>query len=236
MKRYAQDSKSMRRLLHTGSGAWHMYLEANYNFPFEVGARLAIQMPGGIRLAASYGMMQQAILQEANKALLGADTYGAHVGRVIDKFLQTSSVWRAHLEWRPFERHGFYMGLSYVQMSFRGQVNAADLADISLGFQGARDILQATSYQVETKLSLAVAELGWEWTILYIFNLRLGLGVAKLIGHEVNISAQFDKAVSNEYKQQILEKAGRGAEIINLTLQQYNIYPSLSVGLGVRFF
>ena len=65
---------------------------------------------------------------------------------------------------------------------------------------------------------------------------RSGVGISKVIGHDIVISTHFQGEVPIEYKKQAQEKAGRASEIVHLILQQYNIAPSLSLGLGVRFF
>lgn len=230
------DEEMQSKRFSVQKGFWHLYLEANIQLPFETGARIALQVPGGLRFAASYGVVQRAYIHEINKQLMGMDTYGLQVGRMIDDFTQSFFVWRAQLEWRPSEKHGFYMGLSYVQLNLRGQVQAAAIADLSTGFQSPSEYLQATRYDVHARLSLATAEIGWEWLLFSIINVRLGVGVSKLIGHDIVISTHFQQEVPAEYKKIAQEKAGRAGEIVHLILQQYNIAPSLSLGVGVRFF
>ncbi|MEZ4407501.1 MAG: hypothetical protein R3A52_13650 [Polyangiales bacterium] len=148
--------------------------------------------------------------------------------------LQSSFVWRTHVGWRPFTRHGFVVMAGYGLVTLGGGASAealiAGITGRSLppGNAGAN-----YTYAVRSTLHMVDVELGWEWLFLRDRPVvGAALGFAGTLTSRTTITPQYTPRAP----QATASLSAYGQEYLDDLLRSYVFTPVLSVSVGYRFF
>jgi hypothetical protein len=228
------------------SREWHLGLEAMTDFPIQVGGQLTLEVPYGLRVSVSAGAFIRPYADLINDTIVASGGYDQRTADVISATLGDSIVWNVHLGWRPFRAAGFYIATGYRQVILAGRVDPADVVEIATGQtipQAQRDLLER-SYAVTSTLHMVDVELGWELVFVRRLILRFGLGAALTVGARTEIP-RVRSDVPSEYEG-LVDQTLVDEEIDRVRLQagdhldsiyrRYVFVPTISIGIGYRFF
>jgi hypothetical protein len=212
---------------------WHLDLVANTDVPLTVGADIRLETPHRLQLSASLGALPSDYIGLINKAVVALDGYDEGTANVVGQALSDSLVLRLRLGWRPMSKRGFYVQVGYSLVTLGGGVSGKDLLSLALDHT-PEDVGTIQSYSVESTLHMLDVELGWQWTFVRTYVLRIGLGFSATIESSTQVTPKFTpipitaKAV-NAF-------ADAAARYLDETYQNYVFTPTATIGFGVRFF
>lgn len=218
----------------SGTSGWHLNVEAVTNMPVDMGGRLMLEMPGRIRLATSFGVMPFFYADFVNAVGVGVGLYDQQTAAVLKGTLQNSFVWRVGLEWRPFEKAGFYLGAGYGLVVLNSKLSGASLAGMSLGIPSSS--LSLVNFQLNSMLHMMNGELGWEFNFLRVMSLRLAVGFIGTVASNTKIQAQVSSTVPTQIRTTITNGANTAASLFDNMYRSYIFSPTVSLALGFRFF
>lgn len=162
-----------------GAVAWDLRAGAGTEFPIDLGVHGVVEGPGGLRLTTSLGYMPGVYVDAINATLIAFKAYDDTTADLIRATLDSSLVWKAHLGWRPFRRHGFTVEAGYRLVTMGGGLGTEDLIAAVTGStppSQTEDV--GLEYNVSSTLHMADAELGWEWRLGGRLWLRAAVGGA----------------------------------------------------------
>lgn len=213
---------------------WRLTLSAGTDLPLSLSARVDVEGPYRLRLSTSVGVMPGPYVDAINAVGTSAGWYTQSEADLIRIALQTSFVWRTHLGWRPFERHGFVAMAGYGLVTLGGGASAQQLIAGITGqtLPGNNATVAMATYGVTSTLHLIDIELGWEWRFLREhLVVQATLGFAGTVSSHSAIEAQY----SPRYPQATKAFTDYGAAYLDDILQSYVFTPVLSVFAGYRF-
>lgn len=212
----------------------HLDVEALTDFPLDVGARVAVELPYRLRLSTSLGFMPQPYSNTINSFLVDLNVYDAQVGTLITTALSHSFVWRTHLGWRPFASLGLYIDAGYGLVSLGGGLSSQDAVQAGTT---ARAQASATSssneLNINSTLHMIDVEIGYGFVFWRHFVVRVALGGAFTVGASTSITST-RAATQNSRAFQTF--AAAAADYLNGTYKSYVFSPVATLALGYRFF
>ena len=217
------------------SGSVHLHVEALTDLPVQIGGRIQLEVPYGIRFATSLGAMPGSYVDLINEILVAANAYPEPTAQLIRTTLQQSLVWRTHVGWRPLSDHGFYFELGYALVTLGGGASGEELiAGITgqpvPGGSGASERL----YDAASTLHMLDVEVGWEWVLWDALTLRAALGMIATVGASATVDPQF---TVKPLFQPVLDGFTSFAESYLIdTYTSYVFSPVISVAVGYRIF
>lgn len=218
---------------HLPSAHWDLGLEALTDLPVQVGGRVVLEGPYGLRLAAGLGWLPGPYVELINAILVSAGSYDQSTADMIERSLSDSLVFRAHLGWRPLAAHGFYLELGYGLVALGGGVSREDMITLATGvtppsLPGGAE----RGYAVESRLHMLDIELGWEIRLWQGLYLRPALGVALTLDGRTRVSPEFPVLVPGA----VDRFTSQAAAYLDEVYERYVFVPCVSLGLGWRFF
>jgi hypothetical protein len=230
----------------SSTGRFHLGVEAMTDFPVAVGGQLTLEVPYGFRLTASAGALIQPYVDVVNGVIVAAGGYDERTAGVVSDTLGNALVWNVHVAWRPFGRAGFYIAGGYRQVTLGGAVDPVEVVEIATGQSPPAEVraLLQSAYQVTSTLHMVDVELGWELVIARRLTLRFALGAAltarahtEVEQVSVDVPSQYQGVVSQATVDGITAEARQVvADYLDATYERYVFTPTVSVGLGYRFF
>lgn len=218
-------------------GPWHLDIEANTDFPLDIGARAQLELPYRFVVSTSLGVMPTPYAQAIDATLVGFDVFPQVVGNLINVALDGSLVWRTHVGWRPFPRWGFDIQAGYGLVALGGSAGAAQLLT-AVGRAPPNDPdINGRPIHIASMLNMLDIEVGWTFLIAQWVPVRVALGFAGTLG--ASSSLYFVGPDGNA----IQPRAAATQGFINQTTQwldgEYQSYVFLgviSVAAGFRAF
>jgi len=212
--------------------AWQLSVEANTDFPLNVGGRLAAELPGRLRLSTSLGYLPPPYLRAINSIAVDLGAYDEREGELIEQTLERGLVWRTHLGWRPVASAGFYVDAGYGLMALTGDASPEEVLVALTGIdppdeEGALD----RRYEVRSTLHMVDVELGWRWLVGERFTGRLGIGAALTFAASTTVEPQFNPtqpALTGIF-------TGLAERYLDDTYEKYVHFPTVSLSLGYAF-
>ena len=118
-------------------------------------------------------------------------------------------------------------------MTLGGGVSGEDLLSLATDqTQGELGVNHA--YTVDSTLHMIDVELGWRWTFLKTWMIRVGLGFAATVYADTAVTPDFAPIpiVANA----VYKFAHAAEAYLDQVYTSYVFTPTLSIGLGFRFF
>lgn len=210
---------------------WRLSLEANTDFPLNVGARVGAELPGRLRLSTSVGWLPRAYLQGINDVAVDTELYDRRTADLIEDGLQGAIVWRTHVGWRPFSGSGFYIDGGYGLVTLGGASRPGEVLTALLGV--APPFIEDFAnqlFEVRSTVHMVDAELGWQWYPGERLTVRAALGGAFTFAASSSIEPESDVGAV------LLEPFTALAESkLNRTYKDYVHLPTLSLSVGYVF-
>ena len=212
---------------------WHLDVQAQTNFPVDIGGRLSLEMPGRLRLATSVGALPGSYVDVMNDVAVATGAYTKTTAKVLRGALQRSLVWRLHAGWRPFPRRGLYLEAGYGLAALGGGLTSGDvLALITNNGSIAND--GGTAFDVSAMLHMIDAEVGWQWQVLDDhLVLRAAIGYAGTLAAQARIEPTFNPGplapIVNHWTR-------RAEDELESIATRYIHTPVVTLGVGYRFF
>lgn len=214
---------------------WHLGLEALTDFPIQVGGRVSLETPYGLRASTSLGFLPGGYVDVINAVVVAAGGYDQDTADVVAGAISNSLVWRTHLGWRPFRGYGFYFELGYALIALGGDVSTEDLIVVATGIDPpANPSGDSREYDVASTLHMFDIELGWELIFWRHFIVRVALGVGITVAAATEIEPRFDPHPLAERGVETLSREGE--DYLDDTYTTYVHPPAITVSLGYRFF
>jgi hypothetical protein len=212
---------------------WHLGAEVATNFPLDVAPlRLTFETPPRIRLTTSIGVLPDPYIDLVNSVLVSAGAFNETTAEVIDDALGGSLVWRIQAGWRPLRNWGFYGDVGYQLMTLGGEVTALSLLEIATGREVPSEF--AAGFVVDSMLHMLVVELGYEWVIVDHLMIRFAIGYAGTMTSSTQVEPNFQPP---PILQNTLDEFSRvSADYLDDTYQTFVHTPTLTLGIGYRFF
>lgn len=158
---------------------WSLSVEAGTSFPFDVGGRASVEVPGRISLSGSLGYMPRQYADALNDALVTFGAYDDRTAEIIEAGLRNTMVTRAQIGWRPFASSGFYVSGGYGLLALGGGFSSAQSLAIITGQPIPADddaVGAADDLIIESTIHQAVGELGWTFAVMDRLQLRTSVG------------------------------------------------------------
>lgn len=211
---------------------WQLSVEANTDFPLDVGGRLAAEFPGRVRLSTSLGYLPPPYLRAINSVAVDLGAYDENVGELIERTLERGLVWRTHVGWRPFASAGFYVDAGYGLLALRGDASPEEVLVALTGISPPEgESALDRRYEVHSTLHMVDVELGWRWMAGEHFTARLGLGGAFTFAASTRVEPRFTPT------EPVLTDAftGLAERYLDNTYEKYVHFPTVSLSLGYVF-
>jgi hypothetical protein len=202
---------------------WFTDLELATEAPLSLGPRLVIEGPHRVRVGAQVGWLPDAYVDLINGATVALGGYDQQVARLVELALDDSAVTRFDVGWRPWAEHGFYFQLGYRYVTFGGQVEGAQIADL-IGVE-LPSRARPYAYQVDASLHMLDLELGWQWFLPWGILLRAGTGLA----------ATFTSSATVDAVRTVDQYEDTATARLNDIFANYGFSPLLTFAVGYRF-
>lgn len=214
---------------------WSLALEAGTNFPLDVGARVAIEVPGRLVLSGSLGYMPRQYADAINGTLVSFGAYDERTAEIIEAALRNSMVARAQLGWRPFASAGFYFSAGYGVVALGGGLSSAQTLAIITGEPLPADDGSETDpgeLTAESTLHQVVGEIGWAFALAERLQLRTSVGGFYTFDANTRLSFR-DRPVATTLASPLL---ALGERWLDDTYRQHVHSPVVTATLGYVFF
>jgi hypothetical protein len=217
---------------HADGSGWQLAAGVGTDFPMDVGARFDVETPFRLRLNTTFGYMPKPYAGAINGFLEGIGVYDDNVGSLIEATLQSSFVWRTHVGYRPFASHGFYVDAGYGLVTLGGSTTSSQIVSAATG-QTFPSTETGSTHDFNANLTLHMidAELGWLFTLLPHWQLRVALGGAFTVGSSTSITPQF--TVRSPTATTAFEQYAE--TFLNQEVRSYAMSPVVSVGTAYAF-
>ena len=208
--------------------------EALTDYPLEIGGKVLVESEQGIRLNTSLGFLPSFYMQNINAICVGMDAYDQKTADLLLIATQSSLVWRTHVGWRPFRRHGLYGEIGYGLIGLGGAAASAELISIASGVSIPENSSEQDGYTVSSTLSMIDFEIGWHWELQRRMTVRLALGYTKTLGASTVITPENDvqmpNFISEPTPREVFAKSAE--EYLNDIYTSYVSTPVISIAVG----
>jgi len=211
----------------------HVAGEVGTDFPWDVGGRVTLELPGRLRLMAAVGWMPRAYLHVINEGIIGLGGYDRRTADLVEDTLASSLVLRFHGGWRPFPRAGLYLQGGYGIAALGGTASGADVLSMALDVQVPDWIMEGNDFDVTSGLGLAEVEIGWEGRIWRGLSWRAALGGVWTVSARTEVEPTFDPWLIEPL---VDDWCAQAEGELSATLERWVRSPVVTVGLGWRAF
>ena len=195
---------------------WMLSLEAAMQTPVDLGGRVGIELPPGVRAFGGYGWVPP-IYMDALTGLAARASSDARLRALMDEADYKGHTWRVGLGVRPFPELGLYLDAAYV----RAQLDAT----LELEHTELPELREmAGGYALRTELDLWLVELGYQFQIGDRLLLAAGLGLLGTLNATTWLSPR-GGAPSGE----VLSEA---AAQVDSAFEKYGFLPTLNLRVG----
>ena len=211
-----------------------VYLGAATDVPLDIAARVTVEGPYRLRLTTSVGWMPAGYLDLINGISVEAGWYDTTTASLIAVSLQNAIVWRTHLGWRPFPRHGFQFEVGYGMASLGGGLSAAEAVETLTGQTFPRDAGEDLAVSLGATVHMIDVSAGWEWVIRDHLFVRADLGGAFTLAAQSHITPDWE-ITHPRVQTAVDEITAEGESYLNDTFTTYVHTPTVGLGVGWRF-
>lgn len=209
-------------------------IQALTDAPIQVGVRVTAEGPYRLRVSTGVGVLPAAYVDVINATCTSAGWYDEVTASLISASLENALVWRTHLGWRPFARHGFQFEGGYALVALGGGVTGPELIEALTGQSVPEDSAGERSFALRATVHQADVSAGWEWVIRGHLVLRADLGGAFTLAARTDVEPEF------ELQTRLGEAAVDAMEIeaettLDETLVTWVHSPTVGLGVGWRF-
>jgi hypothetical protein len=201
--------------------------------PLDIGGRVTVEGPFRLRASTEIGALPPAYLDLINTICVSAGCYDETTASLISATLDGAVVWRTHLGWRPWAKHGCFFTAGYGLLALGGGLTGEEaleaatgrapaFADGHIGFDAA-----ATTHMVD-------GTLGWEWAVKRHFLIRAEAGMAFTVAADVHVTPQ--QSTGFPRIDDALGALGdEAADYLHDEIVGYVHTPTVGLGVGWRF-
>lgn len=166
-------------------------IEALTDFPLDVGGRVSIDVPYGIRLATGLSGIPSGYLDISNAILVDAGVYTQPTADLITATLESSLLWRTQVGWR-WPGIGLVVEVGYGLATLGGGLTGEEAYASATGRPAPEAASGRLEYLAESMTHLVVAEVGWMGFFLSErLTVRATLGVAAVVASDVKVTPDF---------------------------------------------
>lgn len=209
----------------------HLDVQAQSNFPIDVGARVALEVPYRVRLSVAAGVMPRPYADTINALIVALGGYPSSVGQLVAASFAGAFSGRIHVGWRPLVRYGFYVDVGYGLVGLGGGVGLAQLNEAAGRPPPNQDRDVYASLRVVSTLHMIDVELGYEQVFGRYFFVRGALGFAGTVAARTSITQPNGTVPAR--LQPYLDEA---ASYLDTQYRAWAMSPVATLALGVRCF
>lgn len=205
-------------------------VEAMTNFPLSIGLRAWAELPLRIRLGASAGVLPGFYMDFVNQIGTGAGLYEQPTADLLRTSLSSALVMRASAGWRILAERGLYVDVGYGVIALGGGTSYASAVAAASGKPVPEGSGTDAKYQIQGRLQMLDAEVGWQWALTTAFTIRVAVGFAFTFSSSSSIMPAFepkDRTADGQFTQDAARHLDENSKLFT---------PTASVGLGWQFF
>jgi hypothetical protein len=215
------------------SAQLHLDVEAGTDFPISVGGGLRLEVPYGIRIGTTVGVMPSGYVQAINAAVVSAGGYTESTADLVETTLQSSLAWRTHVGW--IASFGLYVDVGYGLITLGGGSSGEAIVASATGTAIPEGSSGDRQYDVSSTLHMFDVEIGWQGVFWDSMVVRAALGFAGTLAATSSVDQQF--ATSTTAGQRAVDRFEDWAEgYLVDTYTSYVFTPVITVAVGYRFF
>jgi len=212
---------------------WHLQADATTDMPVQVGGRIGVEMPHGLRASTAIGYLPGPYVDLINAVVVAAGGYDQDTADLVRHSLERSLVWRLHVGWRPWSELGLTFEFGYGLITLGGGVTGEELIVVAAGVEPPMaEPTGQRSYTVSSTLHQFDVEIGWRWVFWEHLVLRTAIGFAGTVAAATRVDPDYRPL------------APRATALFTSEAEAYldGIYtdyvftPVVSISLGYRFF
>lgn len=191
-------------------------LEAVTQAPVDMGVRVGVETPHGLRLSGGIGWVPGAYMDLLTG--IAEDASGnAYAKALLGRAEYAGRTWRIQAGFRPFRRIGLYADVGYSRLTADGSLDLSSSGVPALAALGG-------GYEATTRLDLWLVELGYEAQLAERLVLGVALGAMGTLGSSTRI-VSVDGAPSSPLLGSVATQA-------DTALEKYGYTPTLTLRLG----
>jgi hypothetical protein len=194
---------------------WMLALSAVTHAPVDLGVEVCVEMPFGLRLAASYGYVPSAYLGVITGILTSANAVDDSARALVENGFENGKSWRLQIGMRPFRSFGGFIDAGYSRVTLSGSLDATEVQSIA-GFN------PSSNYSVDSTLNLWFVELGYQAVIAERLVLAFGIGVMRTTGAHTTALANGSSSQTTEAVSAKVDDA----------IEKYGVIPTLNLRIG----
>lgn len=226
------------RAASTGDGSsvvadvpmWRYAVAAGTEFPMSVALRGQVEAPFRLRLSSAVGVLPGPYVSAINGILVGVGAYNQATADLIRDALGSSLIWRTHLGYRPFVRHGFTFEAGYGLVALGGGASASTIVSAATG-ASSPEAGTDKNFKVSSALHMVDVELGWEWVLLEHLFVRAAAGGAFTLAASSSVTPDYTPRAPR-----VTEAFGASsAAYLDETYTTYVFTPVVSLWAGYSF-
>lgn len=180
-----------------------------------------IEMPFGLRFAASYGFVPGGYLNVITGALSSANAVSGDATRLVENGFDSGHTWRLQVGIRPFRNFGAYLDGGFSRITLTGTLDATATSAVA-------GITVPMNYDVNSQIDLWFLELGYQGEIADRVVLAGGFGLMRATNAETTARATGGSQVGQSYNDQ-------ATATVDHAIEKYGIIPTLNLRLGFDF-
>lgn len=217
-----QDKGTLKR-------GWHADITVGTDVPVDIGARLAVETPIGLRLFGEVGGMPQGY-QTMTSAVAGlADTQGRNVSAAVDQTMQSAFSGAAGLSLRPMPNKGLVADVGWRRMNLRGEGSVASIAS-ALGYGAQIGASAEQPWTSKTTMDQVITRVGWMWEPAEQLIVRLDVGAAITVAADTSLATADGSAPEPAYA----AFAEVASAQFDQTLRRFGHLPTVGFSVGWR--
>ena len=207
--------------------------EVMTDFPLQVGAGARVELPYGLRVHTSLGLMPGPYLDTINALCTGMGWYDQLTADLIRAALEDSLIWRIRAAWRPLDELGFYVGAGYSLAALGGGLSGAELVAAASGATLSDQIEGKLNFETAATVHMLDAEIGWELLFFDHLLLRIALGGSFTLDAQSALEPGWEVSRLAQPKVDALALAGE--VYLDDIMTRYVHTLTLSLALGWQF-
>lgn len=211
----------------------HLQVSVGTDAPLAIAGRAEVELPGRLRLMASYGTTPRIYLDAFEGVISAAGTSSQSPSGLFGIGLDGGSMWRLHGGWRPFAGAGLLLMGGYGRLALSGSASAGEIVTSFTGRAPPPQVPEANGvYGVASTLHTVSAELEWEFVFLSdLLVIQTAVGFVATVDSQTTITPRFTSTTPGSAE---ARQAAQG--YVDEVLQSYVFLPTFSLSLGYRFF